>query len=99
VNAATTLLAEARCKNPYATAWQELLPVQLEALSERLAEYREHIAVLDRRAAESEVLSVDALAAAVPLLFSHTTYKSYPESFVRERRWERLNEWLGALSR
>lgn len=34
----------------------------------------------------------------LPLLFAHQTYKSYPDSFVAEGRWDRMNLWLQTLS-
>ena len=34
----------------------------------------------------------------VPLLFPHTAYKSYPESFLVEEKWDRLIKWLGTIS-
>ena len=34
----------------------------------------------------------------MPLLFPHSVYKSYPESFLIEERWDRLGKWLGAVS-
>jgi hypothetical protein len=34
----------------------------------------------------------------VPLLFPHTAYKSYPESFLMEQKWDRLTRWLGTVS-
>ena len=34
----------------------------------------------------------------VPLLFTHTNYKSYPESFVDKGQWANMNLWLQTLS-
>ena len=34
----------------------------------------------------------------VPLLFPHSVYKSYPESFLIEEKWGHLGKWLGAVS-
>ena len=33
-----------------------------------------------------------------PLLLPHTAYKSYPESFLTEKKWDRLTKWLGTVS-
>ena len=35
----------------------------------------------------------------MPLLFAHTVYKSYPESFIDRGRWDRMNLWLSTLSK
>ena len=32
------------------------------------------------------------------LLFPHTAYKSYPESFLTDERWDRLAKWLDTVS-
>ena len=42
-----------------------------------------------------EIRSVEDM---VPLLFPHTAYKSYPESFLMDERWDRLTKWLGTVS-
>ncbi len=34
----------------------------------------------------------------VGLLLPHTAYKSYPESWLREERWDRLSKWLDTVS-
>ena len=34
----------------------------------------------------------------VPLLFAHTAYKSYPQSFMDAGRWDRMGQWLQTLS-
>ncbi len=34
----------------------------------------------------------------MPLLLPHTAYKSYPESFLTGKRWDRLTKWLGTVS-
>ena len=34
----------------------------------------------------------------MPLLFSHTVYKSYPQSFVTKGRWDRLLAWYDSLA-
>jgi hypothetical protein len=34
----------------------------------------------------------------VPLLFAHTAYKSYPESWLAEKKWDGLGRWLNTVS-
>ncbi|MFW9916237.1 MAG: hypothetical protein ACFFGZ_11575, partial [Candidatus Thorarchaeota archaeon] len=34
----------------------------------------------------------------VPALFTHSSYKSYPERWLRDGAWTKLNGWLGRLS-
>jgi hypothetical protein len=34
----------------------------------------------------------------VPLLFAHTAYKSYPDGWFNEGKWDRMNSWLDTLT-
>lgn len=85
-------------RNPFDYDPAELREVQLEALRERLAERRGQIRVLDQRARDAGIESIEDFADLVPLLFAHTTYKSYPEAFVEKGRWDRMNLWLDTLA-
>jgi hypothetical protein len=84
--------------DPYAELDKDLVRLQLDAVAELLEVRRRQIKVLDRRAIDSGVSSIGSLQDAVPLLFSHTTYKSYPEAFVAKENWAAMNTWLSALS-
>ena len=79
-------------------SYPDLEARQLEAARELFAERREQIPVLRRRAAESGVDEIRSLDDLVPLLFAHTSYKSYPASFVEQGRWDRLLQWMQTLS-
>ena len=76
----------------------ELRPLRLEAARELFKERIEQIPVLRRRAQDSGVTEIRRLADLVPLLFSHTVYKSYPVALVEEKKWDRLLQWLKTLS-
>ncbi|MFC5750840.1 hypothetical protein [Actinomadura rugatobispora] len=76
----------------------ELRETQLAALDERFQERRDRIKLLGHRAREAGITRIRDRADAVPLLFPHTAYKSYPESFLIEERWDRLGKWLGTVS-
>lgn len=71
---------------------------QIEALNECFQERRARIKLLGHRAGETSVSTVRSIEDMVPLLFPHTAYKSYPESFLLEQRWDRLTKWLGTVS-
>lgn len=71
---------------------------QLEALDERFQSRKERIRLLGHRAQESGLTRIASLEDAVPLLFPHTAYKSYPENFLMEGRWDRLGKWLETIS-
>jgi hypothetical protein len=84
--------------DPYRNVPAGLLDLQMTALRERFAERRQQIKILDRRASETGVDEIRALADVVPLLFAHTNYKSYPESFVDKGQWAHMNLWLQTMS-
>jgi hypothetical protein len=59
---------------------------------------RQQVQVLDRRARDCAVSAIDEVDQLIPLLFSHTTYKSYPLAFIKNGLWDRMTRWLGTLS-
>jgi hypothetical protein len=84
--------------NPYDYAPAEIRGQQLAAAQEMFAEMRPKIPVLDQRAKDSGVEEIRSPADLVGLLLSHTSYKSYPQSFVTKGQWNRLKQWLGLVS-
>jgi hypothetical protein len=76
----------------------ELRTLQLQALNERLEERIDRIKLVKLRADEAGITRIGALEDIVPLLLPHTAYKSYPESFLTEKKWDRLTKWLGTVS-
>ena len=71
---------------------------QLEAARELFHLRRNQIAVVRRRAEEAGIEEIRSLADLVPLLFAHTSYKSYPAAFMESGRWDRMLQWLQTLS-
>jgi hypothetical protein len=86
--------AEDRFDIPYG----KLRDTQVEALNERFQENKDRIKLLRHRSQEAGISEVRCVADMVPLLFPHTAYKSYPEAWLTERRWDRLTKWLGTIS-
>ena len=76
----------------------ELRETQVAALDERFQERKDRIKLLGHRAREAGTAEIRRREDMVPLLFPHTVYKSYPESFLIEERWDRLGKWLGTVS-
>lgn len=72
--------------------------LQLRAAQDLFVERREQIPVLRDRARDEDVSGIKTKQDIVPLLFSHTTYKSYPESFVHGGKWAQLGRWYQTLS-
>jgi hypothetical protein len=54
--------------------------------------------VLQRAADRKGIQAIRQLQDAVTLLFSHATYKSYPESFLDRGQWDKMNQWASTLS-
>jgi hypothetical protein len=96
--AAHRLLALIDEPDPYAYHPEEVRSLQLQAIRDRVEERRAQISILDRRLRDLAVENVTSFADVVPLLFSHTTYKSYPESFITRGRWDRLLQWYATLA-
>lgn len=76
----------------------ERAALQLNAAQELFAERNEQIPVLRDRARDENISRITCKQDIVPLLFSHTTYKSYPESFVHNGKWTQLGRWYQTLS-
>jgi len=73
-------------------------PLQLQAAQALFEERVGQIPLLRRRADEAGITRIERFDDIVPLLFAHTVYKSYPQSFIDGNRWDRMLQWLAALS-
>jgi len=82
----------------FAIPHSELRDAQIEAMDERFQERRSRIRLLGHRAQEAGIREIRSREDMVPLLFPHTAYKSYPESFLTGRKWDRLGKWLATIS-
>ncbi len=78
--------------------YEEVRETQIAAINERLQEQVGTIKLVALRAADAGISEVKSLADVVPLLLPHTAYKSYPESFLTEKKWDRLTKWLRTVS-
>jgi len=78
--------------------WAEIRDLQIAAMNERLQEQGVRIKLVTLRARDAGIDEIKTLDDVVPLLLPHTAYKSYPESFLTERKWDRLTKWLGTVS-
>lgn len=88
--------------NHDAHAWQHLSrsdidAIQIEALRRRFAQLRDRVPVLKKLADAEGVTRIDTLEDAVPLLFEHTVFKSYPPSLLEKKQFSQINRWLGKL--
>ncbi len=92
------LLAYAHGGKGFTVPFAEVRDLQIAAMNERFQEQVDRIKLLGLRAREAGMTEIRDFADVVPLLLPHTAYKSYPESFLTERRWDRLTKWLGTVS-
>ena len=76
----------------------DLASLQLAAAGERFVDHRERIGILSRRADDMGVDDITSREDIVPLLFAHTTYKSYPQPWLQEGRWDRMTRWFATVS-
>lgn len=84
--------------DPFSAAPPNLLELQLAAAQERLEQRRQQIRVLDQRASDRGVERIERLEDLVDLVFSDATYKSYPERFLDQGRWDRMTQWFATLA-
>src|SRR6202011_592750 len=92
MSAVERLLGLVSVADPFRGAPDDLYDLQLAAANERLEQRRRQIKVLDQRATDRGVTRIGSLEDLVPLLFSDATYKSYPESLVDQKRWDRMTQ-------
>ena len=92
------LTAMVESADRYANYSAELRAAQIEAANERFQERKDAIRLLGHRAGEAGLTEVRDFSDLVPLLFAHTTYKSYPENWLVEKKWDRLGKWLDTVS-
>jgi hypothetical protein len=76
----------------------DLEDLQREAMILRFAEHRERIAMVRKLAGRLDITSVDKFDDIVPLMFSHTAYKSYPAALLDNKRWDLMTRWLDKLT-
>jgi hypothetical protein len=95
---ADLLLAHMPARTGFDQAYGDIAALQLSAINERFRECVGAIKLLGLRASESGIDEIRSLQDVVPLLLPHTAFKSYPESFLSGKRWDRLTKWLGTVS-
>jgi hypothetical protein len=82
----------------YDLPYEDIRGGQVAAANERFQTRREKIRVLGAMADDAGITEVRSFNDLVPLLFAHTTYKSYPENWLIGNKWDRLTKWLGTVS-
>ena len=75
-----------------------LRELQLRAAQELLEERIAQVPLLARRVASLNLTRLERFEDLVPLLFAHTTYKSYPQALIDQGKWDRLLAWLRTVA-
>ena len=97
-SAVERLTSQVHAQDRYNYSADEIRATQIEAINERFQDRKDRIKLLGHRAEEANISEVRSLEDVVPLLFPHTAYKSYPEGWLMEERWDRLGKWLDTVS-
>jgi hypothetical protein len=72
--------------------------LQLQAMRIRFAQHYDSIAILRKVADRLEISELSEFNDVVPLLFSHTSFKSYPAALVDKKRFDLMTKWLDKLT-
>ena len=95
---ADELLSHMPDRTGYDVPHAEVRARQVAAINERFHEQADRIRIVRQRADEAGIAEIRSLADVVPLLLPHTAYKSYPESFLFDEKWDKLTRWLNTVS-
>jgi len=93
-----SLVSQVHAEDPFDYSYADVLDRQLEAINAQFQDKVGKIKLLANRAEEGGVSAVNSMEDLIPLLFAHTAYKSYPESWLMESKWDRMGKWLDTVS-
>lgn len=82
----------------YAMSWRDCEEAQIAALKLQFEKLNGPVAALEKLARREGVSAVNSIEDALPLLFDHRIYKSYPLSIIEKREIGKLNTWLDRLT-
>ena len=73
---------------------RELEELQRQAMRIRFAEHYQSIEILRKLADRLGTGALDEFNDVVPLMFSHTSFKSYPAALIDKKRFDLMTRWL-----
>ena len=85
-------------KDLFSYEQEDVEAFRLKVLKKRFNELKEKVGALRKLADLQTVSSIDTIDDAVPLLFQHTVYKSYPMPLLEKGRFDALNKWFDQLT-
>src|SRR5271156_4613150 len=76
----------------------ELEALQRQAMSIRFRQHHQSIEILRKLADRLGITALNTFNDVVPLLFSHTAFKSYPAVLIDKKRFDLMTKWLDKLT-
>jgi hypothetical protein len=76
----------------------ELEELQRQAMVIRFQQHRDSIEILRKLADRLGIAEVSEFNDVVPLLFSHTAFKSYPAALIDNKRFDLMTKWLDKVT-
>lgn len=76
----------------------ELENLQRQAMRARFQEHYQSIEILRKLAVRLGITGLEKFNDVVPLMFSHTAFKSYPAALIDEKRFDLMTAWLDKLT-
>jgi hypothetical protein len=76
----------------------ELEELQRQAMAIRFQQHHGSIEILRKLADRLEIKALTEFNDVVPLLFSHTAFKSYPAALIDKKRFDLMTTWLDKLT-
>lgn len=76
----------------------ELEELQRQAMAIRFRQHHETIEILRKLADRLGIKALSKFNDVVPLLFSHTAFKSYPAALIDKKRFDLMTKWLDKLT-
>src|SRR5258707_3870836 len=77
----------------------ELEELQRQAISIRFQQHRQSIEMVRKLADRLGITEINEFNDVVPLMFSHTAFKSYPAALIDKKRFDLMTKWLDKLTR
>src|ERR1700681_2327385 len=76
----------------------ELEELQRQAMVIRFQQHRDSIEIVRKLADRLGIAEVNEFNDIVPLLFSHTAFKSYPAALIDNKRFDLMTKWLNNVT-
>lgn len=87
-----------RSDDRYDIPHADLRSLQVQAVNERFQARKQDIKLLGHRATKAGLTEIRGFEEMAQVLFPHTAYKSYPENFLMDGKWDKLCKWLDTVS-